>query len=536
MQHRFRWLTVLFLSLVFPAGVFAAASDVSEALGVTGNTAVTRGDFLRASVILLGLPVDFDAAPRAYRIYPELYQPYVRVADEVGALDAFGTKPDLAANVTRGEALRLLVELRRWQGSGATIPFRDVEEGTDLWNAVQLAANRAWAKPLRQNVFGVNAVLRAKEARSILTRAADDTGEKKIIKIKIVPKKNDPVGFQSKKFRDQVKTLLGDEYLYAEKLRNGTGSTAQDFVTSLHDPYTTLFDPAEAKEFRDQLGGTLTGIGTHLEYKEEALVIVSVVKGSPAERAGLKAGDEIVSVNKKTLKGMNFNDAVKRIRGPEGSPVRIGVVRDGDELSFDMVRAVIDIPDTEVETRSNVAIVTVSQFGDHLLRDAPELFEEIAASNPTGIILDLRNNPGGYLEGAPAIVGAFLPEGSVYVRTRGRAFNESYVTDRSPSIPQDVPLIVLVNEASASAAEITAGALQDAGRATILGKKTFGKGTVQTVYPFQNKSSLKFTIAEWLTPDSHPINDVGIEPDVEVEQSDAGDAQLEKALELIHSL
>lgn len=531
MQQRLRLSAVFILSLAFPAGTFAAASDVADVLGIDGNRAVTRGEFLRASVITLGLPVDFDAAPRAYRVYPEPYRPYARAADDAGALDAFGRRPDLSQDVTRGEALRLLAELRAWEGVGDVPEFRDADEGTDLHRAVELSMQRGWAEPLRRNVFGVNAVLRAKEARTILTRASDD--ETEIIKIRIVPKKADPLGFQSRKFRDQVQDLLHDEYLYAERLRGGTGATAREYVDSLDDPYTTLFDPSEAKEFRDQLGGTLTGIGTHIEFKDEALVVVSVVKGSPAERAGLKAGDEIVSVNRKTLKGMSFNAAVERIRGPEHSPVRIGVVRDGEEMSFDMIRAVIDIPDTEVTTRSNVAIVTVSQFGDHLLRDADELFDDIALSNPDGIVLDLRNNPGGYLEGAPAIVGAFLPEGSVYVRTRGKSLNESYVTDREPSIPRHVPLVVLVNEASASAAEIVAGALQDAGRATILGTKTFGKGTVQTIYPFLNRSSLKFTIAEWLTPDRHPINEMGIEPDVVVEQSDAGDMQLETALDLI---
>lgn len=533
MRFLSRSIVVAAFMLLMPGGVFAAASDVSDALGVEGNRPVTRGEFLKASVIVLGVPVDVDAAPRAFRVYSDEWRFYAQAADARGAFDVFGPKPDLTLEITRGEALRLVAKLRTWDGTGAVLSFRDVPAGSDVWKAVQLSSQRGWTAPLRKNVFGVHAPLRAKEARAILTRATTDTREPKIIKVKIIPRRSDPVSVQSKKFRDQVQRLLSNEYLYAEKLVSGTGGTAQQFVESLNDPYTTLFTPTEAKQFSDQLGGTLTGIGTHIEFQDEKLIIVSVVKGAPAEGAGLKAGDQIVSVNKRPLKGMSFNDAVQRIRGPEGSTVRIDVLRDGEALTFNIVRAVIDIPDTEVSYRSNVAIVTVSQFGDHLLRDAERLLDEVAESNPQGIILDVRNNPGGYLEGVPAIVGSFLPRESVYVRTRGRALNESYVTNRDPAIAADIPLIVLVNEASASAAEIVAGALQDTGRATILGTKTFGKGTVQTVYPFQNKATLKFTIAEWLTPDRHPINGVGIEPDIVVEQADAGDTQLERALELV---
>ncbi len=533
MMNTLRRLILVSLVAFAPAGAFASASTVSDILGVEGNRPVTRAEFLKASVIVLKVSVDMDAKANAYRSYDEALRPYVRAADERKAFDAFGDKPDLSKPVSRGEAIRLLFELREWVGTGAVLPFRDVDSSSDLGAAITLAAQHRWTSPLRKNVFGVNAPLRGKEARELLTRAATDAGERTVqtVKVKILPVKNETFAFTSKKFRDQVQSLLRDEYLYGDKLTTATGSTAKDFVANIKDPYTTLFDPVESKDFRDQLSGTVSGIGVHLD--NDYMEVMSVVTGSPAEKAGIEAGDRIVKVNNKSIEGLPPETVINRIRGKSGTPVRIGVKRGDEELTFNIVRAAIEIPDTKFETRSNIAIVTVSQFGDHLIKDAPKLFDDVVASDPDGIVIDLRYNPGGYLQAVPSVLNELLPEKSVYLYVRGRNFQDDYVTDEAPSVPEDMPVMVLTNEGTASSAEIVAGALQDYGRATIVGTKTYGKGTVQTVVPFKNKSSLKFTIAEWLTPEEHPINKIGIIPDVEIEQSDAGDAQLEKALELI---
>lgn len=536
MQNTLRRIALFSLSLALPVGAFASASTVQDALGnPSGNAEVSRATFLKAAVITLNVPVDFDASElqrQTYAALPEDIRPYVGAADARHAYAFERTAEALSQTITRGEAIRLVAEIREWRGTGAVLTFRDVEVGTPLRAAVELSVQRGWMKPLRQNVFGVRANLRAKEAITFLTRASDDSTER-LPTVKVSSKKKVNIGFESKKFRDQVMMLLRDEYLYGDKLKTATGSTAFEFVDSMKDPYTTLFDPSEAKAFQDQLSGEVTGIGVMIDEKH--LEVQSVIEGSPAAKSGMKAGDRIVSVNKKRVVGSALADVIKRIRGTKGTPVRIGVERDGEELSFDMVRAKIEVPDTKLEMRSGVAIITVSQFGDHLIKDAPALFDGIAGSDLDGIVIDLRGNPGGYLNAVPSIVGEFLPSGSVYLHTRSKMYTDEYVTNTEPSIGADVPLVLLVNGNSASSAEIVAGALQDYGRATIVGQKTFGKGTVQTVYPFANKSTLKFTIAEWLTPDEHPINEVGITPDVVITQGDAGDAQLEKALELIRT-
>ncbi len=530
MNNALRRLVLVSVSLAFPVTAFASASSVSEALGnPAGNAPVTRATFLKAAVITLGVPVDFGHAGP-----DDVTLPYLKAAEERHALDALEADADLYGPITRGEAIRLVAELREWHGSGAVAQFDDVPSGAELRAAVVLSVQHGWMKPLRGKTFGVASNLRSKEAVSVLTRASADAGERPAqAKIVVSSKKKTVVGFESKKFRDQVMSLLRDDYLYPEKLRAATGSTAAAYVESIKDPYTALFSPVEAKAFQDQLSGEVTGIGVQID--DAHIEILSVIAGSPAERSGLKAGDRIVSVNKKRVEGKPLAEVIKRIRGAAGTPVRVGVVRDGEELSFDMIRAKIEVPDTKVETRSGIAIVTVSQFGDHLIKDAPKIFDDIASSDDKGVIIDLRGNPGGYLNAVPAILSEFLPSGSTYLHTRSRTMVEEYVTSSEPSIPEDMPLVLLVDGNSASSAEIVAGALQDHHRATLVGEKTFGKGTVQTVYPFTNKATLKFTIAEWLTPDEHPINQVGVTPDVEVQAADAGDPALEKAIEIIRN-
>ena len=531
MKHFVRLSLVACLSLALPVVSFAAASDVADAFGgLSGNGSVSRSAFLKAAIITLGIPVDFTAPAKQYRVYAEDIRPYVVAAAAKGAFDAFGDAPDLAMPVSRGEAIRLIAELRNWKDVTVQASFSDVPADGDLRAAVELSIVHGWMAPLRGKTFGVAGVLKAKDARTVLTRAASDADERSTTTV-TSSKKHKPVDYLSKKFRDQIVSLLRDEYLYAEKLQSATGSTADQFVDSIKDPYTTLFDPKEAKAFQDQLSGELTGIGVQLDDKD--IEVLAVIEGSPAERAGMKPGDVIVSVNKKRVVGKTLAEVVKRIRGAMGTPVRVGVERNGEELSFDMIRAKIEVPDTKVTTRNNVAIVTVSQFGNHLMQDGHGLFAKIAEEGVDGIVIDLRDNPGGYLNAVPSIVGEFLPRESTYLHTRSRTRTEKYVTNTDPSIPEDLPVVILVNGNTASSAEIVAGALQDHRRATIVGTKTFGKGTVQTVYPFMTKSTLKFTIAEWLTPDEHLINTVGITPDEVVEKGDAGDVQLDRALDII---
>jgi carboxyl-terminal processing protease len=227
-------------------------------------------------------------------------------------------------------------------------------------------------------------------------------------------------------------------------------------------------------------------------------------------------------------------ESVAKVRGPKGSNVILGIRRDGTEMNITVMRDLIQVPEIIITKQQNVTIVKIVQFGNKTDRELRSIMAEIEEERPRGIIIDLRNNPGGLLHAADVVVSNFLPHGSTVARIKSRTDDYTEKTMDPPTISSDVPVVVLVNKGSASASEIVAGALQDAKRATIVGEKTFGKGTVQQIMEFLNGSGLKMTIAEWFTPAGRKIDGVGITPDVEVAASeDNRDVQLLKALDLI---
>jgi carboxyl-terminal processing protease len=272
-----------------------------------------------------------------------------------------------------------------------------------------------------------------------------------------------------------------------------------------------------------------------VEQKDNVLVIVSPLPGSPAEKAGLLPGDEILSVNDESLLNLGYQDAVDKVRGPKGSTANLVIRRNGSEIKVPVVRDTVTIPDLEVVYQDNVAIVKLHQFGQLTDTDFLQQMQEVKKKNPRGVILDLRNNPGGLLDAAKVVAGAFLPDGSPYVNIyeAGVADPEVDKTEGTPIFGSDVPMVILVNKGSASAAEIVAGALQDAGRAKLVGEQTFGKGTVQQIFTFGDGSSLKMTIAEWKTPLGRKIDGIGVAPDITLAASETGDVQLDRAMGLL---
>jgi carboxyl-terminal processing protease len=279
----------------------------------------------------------------------------------------------------------------------------------------------------------------------------------------------------------------------------------------------------------------VTGIGAQVEQVSGVLTIVAPLTGSPAQKAGLKPGDQILSVNGESLDGLSYEDAVSKVRGPKGSTANLHIRRDGDDMNVTVVRDTVRVDDFTVTTTNNdVAVVALQQFGQLTDSEFRTKMAEVAKTSPRGIILDLRNNPGGLLDAAGVVTSAFLPVRSTYVQIISKSDTTEEYTLDEPVVPSSIPLIVLINKGSASAAEIVAGALQDSGRATLVGETTFGKGTVQQLLEFNDGSSLKMTIAEWRTPKGRKIDGVGVKPDLEVVNSETGDEQMDRALGLIH--
>lgn len=314
-------------------------------------------------------------------------------------------------------------------------------------------------------------------------------------------------------------------------------------VASLGDPYSVFLDPETTQKFTAELSGVFEGIGAEIGMRKEQLVIIAPLPGTPAEQALVKAGDRILAIDSKDTRGMPLDIAVSNIRGPKGSAVELMIMREGwdEPKKFSIVRDTINIESVRLENlENNIAHLKIVYFNEA----TPVLFEQavqkIIGQNSKGIILDLRNNPGGFLEVAVSVASAWVPPEEVIVWQefqggRKEAFRAQGITRLG-----DIPTVVLVNNGSASASEIVAGALSDHGKAKLVGEKTFGKGSVQSFEQLRGGSSLKLTIAHWLTPKGRKIDKQGIEPDVEVELTknnfDNGqDPQLSKARELLNT-
>jgi carboxyl-terminal processing protease len=312
-------------------------------------------------------------------------------------------------------------------------------------------------------------------------------------------------------------------------------------MESLNDPYSTFFDPSDAQKFSEDLNGNFGGVGMEIGIKKDQLTVIAPLKGNPAYEVGLKAGDEILKIDATSTAGMGVESAVKLIRGDIGTNVDLLISRDGwkEPKNFKITRANVQVPTLDWEMKEgNIAYIQLYNFNSN----AGSAFYNVALSallqGTKGVVLDLRNNPGGFLDVANEIAGWFLDRGQIIVREDFRSGEQNIMRSNGPSALANLPVVVLVNGGSASASEIVAGALQDDRGTKLIGEKTFGKGSVQEIENLKDGSSMKISIAEWLTPNGRHINKKGIDPDIAIKFPDDGivnknDPQLDKALEMI---
>lgn len=296
-------------------------------------------------------------------------------------------------------------------------------------------------------------------------------------------------------------------------------------VASLDDPYTFFLTPEENEQSKADLGGTFEGIGAQLGLKNNRIIVIAPLNDSPAEKAGLRTGDYIIKVDGSPTEQWTLFEAVSKIRGPGGSEVVLTVERNQKELEISIIRQEILVPSVEVEFiasgEANIAYTTLSQFGDNTDREWIEAVKEITNQNRKtkldGMILDLRDNPGGYLDSSVFVASEFLGKGELVVKQESSVeTTRNYTVERSGAL-RSIPLVVLINEGSASASEILAGALRDHARATLVGMKSFGKGSVQEALDLDKGAGLHVTIAKWILPNGDWINGTGIEPDIQIE-------------------
>jgi len=309
------------------------------------------------------------------------------------------------------------------------------------------------------------------------------------------------------------------------------------------DPYTEYFNKADANKFNEQLSGSFSGIGAQLgENDDKFLSVVAPIAGSPAEAAGIKAGDVIASIDSKTTTGMSIDEAVSKIRGTKGTKVTLKIVRDkSEELTFTITRDEIKVPSvTHKITEDNIGYLQISQFSEDTTELAAKAAQEFKDKQVKGVVLDLRDDPGGLLEAAVGVSSLWLPENATVLQEkRGSTVVDTYHAEGNPLL-QGIPTTVLINGGSASASEIVAGALKDNDAATLIGEKSYGKGSVQSVQKFADGSQLKVTIARWYRPDGKNIDKKGIDPDkkVTLSQDDAKagkDTQKDAAIEFLNA-
>ena len=343
--------------------------------------------------------------------------------------------------------------------------------------------------------------------------------------------------------------MLDDDYVDTLALddENQLYGAIKGMVDSLDDPFTVFMTPDETNDFQASLEGTLQGIGAELTIKDDQLTVIAPLKGSPAETEGLKPGDIIYMIDDMYVADLTLFEAIMNIRGEEGTTVILTVIRDGltDPVVLEIERAQIEIPSVEFEyygDNEDIAYISIYQFNDNTELEFETVVQELLLKEIEGIILDVRYNGGGYLDVSVDILSDFIEgkQKAVVTKHREEGDNEIFYTNESSRLA-DIPLVVLVNEGSASASEIVAGVIQDYERGLVMGADTFGKGSVQVVEVLEDGSSLRYTIAKWYTPNDRSIDDVGITPDTIIEISDEDyeneiDTQLDAAIEYLEGL
>jgi carboxyl-terminal processing protease len=341
----------------------------------------------------------------------------------------------------------------------------------------------------------------------------------------------------------KVWDLIQDNYKDADKIteEDMVYGAVKGLVDSLDDPYSQFLPPSVSKRFLDNISGSFEGIGAEIGMKDDILTIIAPLQGTPAQRAGLKSGDKIMAINDTSTLDMGLDEAVTIIRGPKGSEVTLTIIREGRDKQFDISikRGVIQIPviNWELKNENQVAYIQIYSFTKNIDDEFSRVAQEILSSSAHKIILDLRGNPGGYLSKAVNIAGWFLAEDDIVViEDRGEDNREEYKA-AGQGIFQTWPIVVLINEGSASASEILAGALRDQLNVTLIGKQSFGKGSVQEMIRLPKEASLKLTVANWITPKGISISESGLKPDISVDFTNNGsDEQLDRALEVIKNM
>lgn len=334
------------------------------------------------------------------------------------------------------------------------------------------------------------------------------------------------------KFLEQLIEFIKYHYAYDVIDKELMKGAFKGLFSSLDD-YSNYYTESEFKDLTETITGDFGGVGLVISEKEDYIIVVSPIEGTPGFRSGIKPEDIIVSVDDVDIKGYTVSKVASLIKGEPGTQVKLGIKREDEEkiLYFTLTREIIEINPVEYKIlENNIGYIKITEFNSHALENVMKAITEFEAKKVSKVIFDLRNNPGGGLDDVLHVLRLIIPNGPlVHIKDSSGDLRTYYSNAKT----QRYKLAVLVNEGSASASEIFAGAVQDRGAGTIIGTTTFGKGTVQTIFPLVNGAGLKITTAEYLTPNKNPVNKIGIKPDIVVENTTEEDLQLLKAIEIL---
>jgi carboxyl-terminal processing protease len=453
-------------------------------------------------------------------INDELYAPYVAKAWQLGAVNSADNFYP-SRNVTRFEALKILLNVEgiAVPRAGISIPrFHDVPNISVYKGVVAKALELNIVEPLSETEFGINKTMTRKEVADLLYNFrllahADEM----MFHQQAMDYMNSDSGKENQFLFDQVWNLIHDDYLYADELSDAElmNGAISGMVDSLEDPHTVYFIPEETDNFLSPLDGNLEGIGAQISKDEVTgeITIIAPLKNTPAEEAGLKPGDIVVAADDTELSEMSLEEAISLIKGPAGTSVELTIRRNGAEFKLSVTRAKITIASVYPTTQDDYLILGVSHFGLTTPREFQEAFDQYYTANTKGVIVDLRTNPGGYLEAAIQLLGFFFESGTTAVVIEDSISSDKVEVNGTGEY-SDLPIVVIINEYSASASEIFAGAIQDHDRGLIIGQKSYGKGTVQSLVQFFDGSALKITVSQWKTPNGNVVEGRGITPDL----------------------
>ncbi|MBU1089899.1 PDZ domain-containing protein, partial [Patescibacteria group bacterium] len=449
------------------------------------------------------------------------FAPFVAKAEQFGLLEDFqGEKLLPNRSLARGEAVKLGLEIF---GIGVPITpseeefgFQDLRKSHRLARFIFRALKAGLIDPISDENFGMTRRMNRAEAAQFFYNLANfEEGGGVTIVVQNGLTSNVPgwLLFETV-WQEAVEKFLFEEKVNERKMLH---EALQGVIESLDDPHSEFYTPEQTRLQTGNLSGEIEGIGVYIEKDEEGrgVLVIAPIFNSPADRAGLRAGDVITSVDGESLAGLSLAEAANLTRGEAGSTGVYGILRDEKEFEVEILREKIKIDSISVEFRNRIAIVDINQFTSNLPEDFAKIAAQILEQHPEGIILDLRNNGGGLVNSAVDLLGYFLPEGAIVASQKFRpgleSYNIDYRTARKPTL-HGFRTLVLVNQGSASASEIVAAALQDHNVASVVGEQTFGKGTVQEISFFEDGTALKLTVAHWLSPRQQPIEGNGVTP------------------------